>query len=59
MAATDARLDAVTEIISHVKLIKFNAWESKFFDRMADKRKHELKMLAHRFGVNVMFQVVI
>ena len=59
MAATDARLDAVTEIISHVKLIKFNAWETKFFDRMADKRKHELKMLAHRFGVNVMFQVVI
>lgn len=59
MAATDARLDAVTEIISHVKLIKFNAWESKFFDRMADKRKHELRMLAHRFGVNVMFQVVI
>lgn len=59
MAATDARLDAVTEIISHVKLIKFNAWETKFFDRMAETRRHELKMLAQRFGVNVMFQVVI
>lgn len=59
MAATDARLDAVTEIISHVKLIKFNAWEGKFFDRMSDKRKHELRMLAQRFGVSVMFQVVI
>lgn len=59
MAATDARLDAVTEIISHVKLIKFNAWEGKFFDRMAGKRKHELSMLAQRFGVSVMFQVVI
>lgn len=59
MAATDARLDAVTEIISHVKLIKFNAWETKFFDRMAATRRHELKMLAQRFGVNVMFQVVI
>ena len=59
MAATDARLDAVTEIISHVKLIKFNAWESKFFTRMSGTRKHELKMLAQRFGVSVMFQVVI
>lgn len=59
MEATDARLDSVTEIISHVKLIKFNAWETKFFDRMADKRRHELKMLAQRFAVNVMFQVVI
>lgn len=59
MAATDARLETVTEIISHVKLIKFNAWESKFLERMAVTRNHELAVLAQRFATTVLFNLVI
>lgn len=59
MAATDVRLEAVTEIIAHVKLIKFNAWESKFLDRMAITRNKELHVLAQRFATNVLQNVVI
>lgn len=53
LSATDRRLDAVTEVMSHIKLIKFNAWESKFFDRMAVARKHELFVLGQRFALIV------
>ena len=59
MAATDARLEAVTEVIAHVKLIKFNAWESKFFDRMAITRRRELQVLAQRFATEVFLNLVI
>ena len=59
MAATDARLEAVTELISHVKLIKFNAWESKFLDRMAGVRANELAVLSRRFATTVLFNLVI
>jgi ABC-type multidrug transport system fused ATPase/permease subunit len=59
MAATDARLETVTEIIAHVKLIKFNAWESKFLERMAATRNHELAVLAQRFATTVLFNLVI
>ncbi|KAK8854514.1 hypothetical protein IAR55_003253 [Kwoniella newhampshirensis] len=57
MSATDARLESVTEVIAHIKLIKFNAWESKFIERMGLTRKNELYVLAQRFGVATMFQV--
>ena len=50
MAATDARLETVTEAIAHIKLIKFNAWEDKFFDRMSVARHRELHVLAQRFA---------
>ena len=59
MAATDARLESVTEVIAHVKLIKFNAWEGKFIDRMSVTRKHELAVLAQRFATTVLFNLVI
>ena len=49
-AAVDKRLEAVTEVIGHIKLIKFNAWESKFFDRMLGTRKVELHNLAQLFA---------
>ncbi|ODN87389.1 ATP-binding cassette transporter [Cryptococcus wingfieldii CBS 7118] len=59
MSATDARLEGVTEVISHVKLIKFNAWEGKFYERMMDTRDNELKMLRKRFGATILFQVLV
>jgi ABC-type multidrug transport system fused ATPase/permease subunit len=59
MAATDSRLETVTEVISHIKLIKFNAWESKFFDRMGDTRKHELQALMRKFAISTIQQVLI
>lgn len=59
MAATDARLESVTELLQSVKLVKFNAWESKFLERMAITRKHELSILAQRFATTVLFNLVI
>jgi ABC-type multidrug transport system fused ATPase/permease subunit len=59
MAATDARLETVTEAIAHIKLIKFNAWESKFFDRMGATRKQELQALLRKFAISTVQQVLI
>ena len=59
LAAVDVRLEAVTEAIAHIKLIKFNPWESKFFDRMISTRATELHYLAQRFAITVLSNVVI
>ncbi|KIR99113.1 ATP-binding cassette transporter [Cryptococcus deuterogattii 2001/935-1] len=59
MTATDARLESVTEVIAHIKLIKFNAWEGKFFDRMMITREKELRMLARRYATAVLFQLLV
>jgi ABC-type multidrug transport system fused ATPase/permease subunit len=59
MSATDRRLDDVTEVISFIKLIKYNSWQDKFLERMAASRKHELAVLAQRFALIVFSNVVI
>ncbi|ORY32179.1 ABC transporter type 1, transmembrane domain-containing protein [Naematelia encephala] len=59
MGAVDVRLEAVTEVIAHIKLIKFNAWETKFFDRMMVSRRNELKWLWRRYVVNLCYNSII
>ncbi len=59
MAATDARLETVTEAIAHIKLIKFNAWEAKFLDRMSGTRHRELHVLAQRFATSVLQNIIM
>ena len=57
--ATDARLEAATEVLSSIKTIKFAAWENKFFDRMQKSRDHELGVLKHRFLIRVLANVMM
>ncbi|GMK57331.1 hypothetical protein CspeluHIS016_0401650 [Cutaneotrichosporon spelunceum] len=59
MSATDKRLEAVTEVISYIKLIKYNSWQSKFLDRMGGARKDELNALAKRFAIMSLSNVLI
>lgn len=49
MEAKDKRLKTVAEIFNGVRFIKFNAWESKFLERLAEKRKNELHFLSRMF----------
>lgn len=51
LVATDARLNLATEVLAAIRLVKFNAWEGRFFDKMQKTRKTELKLLARRFVV--------
>ncbi|WVQ75171.1 hypothetical protein IAR50_004781 [Cryptococcus sp. DSM 104548] len=59
MAATDKRLESVTEVIAYIKLIKINAWEGKFYERMDKTRKAELHALGYRFMVTILFQLFV
>ncbi|ODO06989.1 hypothetical protein I350_04354 [Cryptococcus amylolentus CBS 6273] len=59
MAATDKRLESVTEVIAYIKLIKFNAWEGKFYERLDKTRKAELQALGYRFMVTILFQLLV
>lgn len=59
MSATDKRLDAVTEVISYIKLIKYNSWQSKFLERMSGTRKSELGALAQRFALITLSNILI
>jgi ABC-type multidrug transport system fused ATPase/permease subunit len=59
LSATDKRLDAVTEVISYIKLIKYNSWQSKFLERMAITRKSELGALAQRFAIMTLSNVLV
>jgi hypothetical protein len=59
LAATDGRLEVVTEVISQIRLVKYNAWESKFLTKMVESRKKELQVLRQRFAASVLQGVVM
>lgn len=58
MAATDKRLDVATEVISFIKLIKYNSWQQKFYERMMESRAAELKVLAQEFALFTFSNVI-
>ncbi|WVO13715.1 hypothetical protein L204_101337 [Cryptococcus depauperatus] len=58
MTASDKRIEGAKEIIAYIKLIKFNAWESRFLRRMGETRRQELKALTQRFTITVLNQLV-
>ena len=49
MAATDTRIQATSELIQNIRVIKSFAWEDFFFSDIQEKRNLELKRLRRRF----------
>lgn len=49
MAATDTRIQATSELIQNIRVIKSFAWEDFFFSDIQAKRNLELKRLRRRF----------
>ncbi|KAH8657755.1 P-loop containing nucleoside triphosphate hydrolase protein [Xylariales sp. PMI_506] len=49
LQASDARMQASTELLSNIRLIKYSGWESAFGDRVLAQRQAELKILRSRF----------
>ena len=45
MTAKDARVTANTEVLTNMKILKFQAWEERFVDRIQHLRKVELQHL--------------
>ena len=49
MAATDTRIQATSELIQNIRVIKSFAWEDSFISDIQGKRNLELKRLRRRF----------
>ncbi|MCJ1423071.1 hypothetical protein MMC29_000952 [Sticta canariensis] len=49
MAATDARIQATSELVQSIRVIKSFAWEDIFFSHIQTKRNLELQRLRRRF----------
>ena len=49
MAATDTRIQATSELIQNIRVIKSFAWEDSFLSDIQGKRNLELKRLRRRF----------
>jgi ABC-type multidrug transport system fused ATPase/permease subunit len=49
MAATDARIQSVNEVITNIRIIKYCAWEHGFSKRVNSLRSVELRKLRTRF----------
>lgn len=49
MYAKDRRVEVNAEVLSNMKIIKFQAWEEAFQDRILGLRKEELKQLLQYF----------
>ncbi|ODQ52501.1 hypothetical protein SAICODRAFT_93382 [Saitoella complicata NRRL Y-17804] len=49
MAVTDKRINTMNEIMSSIRIIKYFAWEERFFALVDETRRAELKQLARRF----------
>jgi polyferredoxin len=61
MKAKDARVELNSEVLSGMKVIKFQAWEESFQDRILSLREVELKQLLRYFvgsTISRMFWVV-
>ncbi|BEJ16010.1 hypothetical protein CspHIS471_0506150 [Cutaneotrichosporon sp. HIS471] len=58
MEATDARVDAVTEAVGALRIIKMFGWEEKIKARIAVKREAELKLTWKRRVLNLLLEMV-
>ena len=45
MSATDIRINAITELLQSIRLVKFFAWESRFAENISKLRNNELDCL--------------
>lgn len=48
MAATDSRVDSITEAIGALRIIKMFGWEDRIKERIAVKREDELHLIWQR-----------
>ncbi|GMK55604.1 hypothetical protein CspeluHIS016_0206600 [Cutaneotrichosporon spelunceum] len=58
MSATDARVDAITEAVGALRMIKMFGWEEKIKARIAAKREVELKLTWKRRMLNLLLEMV-
>ncbi|GEQ68087.1 hypothetical protein JCM33374_g1753 [Metschnikowia sp. JCM 33374] len=42
---TDSRVNYMKEVLSNLKMIKFYSWETPYFDRIADNRTEEMRII--------------
>jgi ABC-type multidrug transport system fused ATPase/permease subunit len=49
MAATDVRIHATNEVLQNVRIIKYFAWEERFYNNVNDKRRIELRALRRKY----------
>jgi len=48
-AATDARITSINELLSNIRIVKYFAWEPRFYDRIEEKRNIELGLLRRKW----------
>lgn len=51
LSVTDKRISKLTETFSSIRIIKFFAWEEKFFENVMEIRETELSFLRYRMAV--------
>ncbi|EGR28734.1 hypothetical protein IMG5_169310 [Ichthyophthirius multifiliis] len=49
MIAKDKRMNISSEIFNSIKVIKANAWEEHFYDKLEVKREKELELISKKF----------
>ncbi|KAK9456564.1 P-loop containing nucleoside triphosphate hydrolase protein [Dipodascopsis uninucleata] len=58
MKTTDKRVHKTNEVLNSIKIIKFFAWEARFFENVNESRADELRMLRKRFVIWAVSAVV-
>ncbi|TMW67024.1 hypothetical protein Poli38472_012140 [Pythium oligandrum] len=59
METQDARMKLVKEVFGAIQIVKLNAWEAKFGDKLLEVREKELSTLRYRAYLNVASSVVM
>ncbi|PWN19710.1 P-loop containing nucleoside triphosphate hydrolase protein, partial [Microstroma glucosiphilum] len=57
-SARDKRVGVISEMLLSIKMIKFNAWESRARERVEQVRQEELKGIAAEFAIGLLMYVV-
>lgn len=53
MAATDSRVQAISEAIATLRVVKLFAWEDKIEERVAERRAAEIKKIWYKFILRI------
>lgn len=58
MKTKDDRMDALNEMLSSIRIIKFFGWESKFEERISQARANELQQTRKSFNLTIAASIV-
>lgn len=58
LAQTDARIQAVSETMNIIRMVKLFGWENRMAEKLKEKREEELKLVWKLYSLNCVSSMI-